>query len=524
MEVPEQEKKTVGVKSNFLCENSGYVLGIDNKGKPERTKQCFEAFKKQHHTVLDGMDQAGAKAMLHFLDRWDPDNAQECPALKNYLEELKKGANIIFYVAGLGYLHQNVEIRQAWESFRQGKPDSVQKQCLVTGRIGPIARLHPSIKGVKGAQATGASIVSFNAKAYESYGHDDQQGLNAPVGEYAAFAYTTTLNYLLSDMEHKASFGDTTVIYWAKSPKPIYRNLFAFAVNPEEPIDAMSVSKGTEGLLREIFKKIVEGKPVEDFQDAFDKNIRFYVLGLAPNASRLSIRFFYENSFGNILDKLAEHYHDMEICREKNEHEYVPLWKLLMETVSPLSKEKASSPLLSGSVLRSILTGTAYPSALYSNILVRIRAEHEISRGKAAIIKAYLLRNGQEKYKEVLSVSLNEQSENKAYVLGRLFAALEKAQQDANPGINSTIKDRYFTSACATPATVFPILLKLSNHHISKAEYGAVSDRRICELMDKLEVEESPFPARLSLDEQGVFILGYYHQQKANYVRKEKEA
>jgi CRISPR-associated protein Csd1 len=523
LEVPEQEKKTVGVKANFLCENSGYILGVDRKGKPERSKQCFEAFKKLHHGILDDVDCVPAKAVLAFLDRWRPENSGVCDVLKDYLEELTSGANIIFNVAGVGYAHENAEIKRAWEGYKDNQSSAVKMQCLITGKKRPIARLHPSVKGVKGAQSMGASIVSFNARAYESYGHDEEQGLNAPVSEYAAFAYTTALNHLLSDIEHKQSYGDTTVVYWAKSSKTIYQNIFRYALNPAGPVDGMKTDKEAEGLLDAVFQKLVEGKPVGEIGDAFDKDTRFCILGLAPNAARLSVRFFMENSFGNILENVAEHYRNLEIERGSGEFEHLPVWKLMAETVSPMSRDKSSSPLLSGAVMRSILSGVPYPEALYNSVMLRIRAERDINRGKAAIIKACLIRKNLEKYEGELTVALNEQSENKAYVLGRLFAVLEKAQQDASPGIKATIKDRYFTSACATPASVFPVLLRLSNYHISKSDHGYISDRRISELMEKLDVSNNPFPSHLSLDDQGIFILGYYHQQKANYAKKEKE-
>ncbi|HVI41552.1 MAG TPA: type I-C CRISPR-associated protein Cas8c/Csd1, partial [Anaerovoracaceae bacterium] len=318
--------------------------------------------------------------------------------------------------------------------------------------------------------------------------------------------------------------------YWAKSPRKIYCDIFEFALNPIEATEEMSADKKTEGLIEAVFKKIVEGKPVGVTENDFDQDTRFYILGLAPNAARLSVRFFMENSFGNILKNIAKHYRDLEIEKSPKDFEYLPLWKLLSETVSPKSKDKASSPLLSGSVLRSIFSGEGYPEALYNSIILRIRAEKDISRGKAAIIKACLIRTKKQKYKEELTVSLNEQSKNKAYILGRLFAVLEKAQQDANPGINTTIKDRYFTSACATPAIVFPTLLKLSNRHITqlihnveKSSFGYASERKKSELLEKLDVAQNPFPAHLNLDDQGIFILGYYHQQKANYTKKDKE-
>lgn len=522
MEVPEQSKKTVGIIANFLCENSGYMLGIDNKGKPERAKNCFDAFCERHNNVLKDLDCAQAKAVLAFLDKWKPEDSTESIALKDYLDEIMTGANLVFYLEGIGFVHENPEVKQAWEKYRQSSSGGTEMQCLVTGETLPIARLHRSLKGVKGAPSMGASLVSFNANAYESYGHDGQQGLNAPVSEYATFAYTTALNYLLADSNHKQSFGDTTVVFWAESANTVYQDLFSYALNPKEKEEELKDDKESSMLIGVTFQKIAKGTPVSDLGDIFDPKTRFNILGLAPNAARLSIRFFSQDSFGNIVEKLMEHYKNMEIEKAPFEPEFVPLWKLMQETVSPNSRDKASSPLLSGAVLRAILSGSPYPAALYNSIIVRIRAERDINRAKAGIIKAYLIKI-QTKNKEVLTVSLNAQSENCPYVLGRLFSVLEKAQQDANPGIKATIKDRYFTSACATPATVFPVLLRLSNHHISKSEFGKASENRIRELMGKLDVDSNPFPSHLSLEEQGVFILGYYHQQKANYEKTNKE-
>lgn len=530
MEVPQQVTRTVGVKSNFLCDNSGYILGLDKKGKPERTKQCFDECRALHHEILNGVDSICAKAVLRFLDNWQPQSAYENPVLKDELDEILKGSNLVFYVDGYGYAHEDEAVGKAWEAYSAKETDTPVMQCLVTGHNAPIAKTHTNIKGVRGSQSAGASLVSFNARAYESYGKEDKQGLNAPVSEYAAFAYTTVLNHLLADDRHKTFLGDTTVVYWAKSPKPIYSDFFSFCLNPETPeadnaeTSEMMQDKKTLQLIHSAFEKIVSGQPIRDFSDEIDPSTKFYVLGLAPNAARLSVRFYLENSFGEFLNNITKHYQDLEIEHSKGEYKYLPIWRLMLETVSPKSKDKVASPLLSGSVLRSVLTGASYPQALQNSVMVRIRAERDISRGKAAIIKACLLRKDKNNsLKEELGVSLSENSQNRAYVLGRLFAVLEKAQLDANPGINTTIKDRYFTSACATPASIFPILLRLSAHHISKAEYGYVSEKKIGELMDKLKIEENPFPSRLSLDDQGLFILGYYHQQKANYIKKEKE-
>lgn len=540
LEVPEQVKKSSGIQSNFLCENSGYVLGVDTKGKPERSRQCFEAFATLHHRVLDGVSGVAAEAVLAFIDAWQPEQAQQCEVLISYYGELVSGVNIVFMIQGKGYAHDDPEIKTAWNEYHTNNSNMTQMRCLVTGKLAPVARLHPNIKGVRGAQSSGASLVSFNAPAFESFGHEQKddtgQGINAPVSEYAAFAYTTALNYLISDADHRQNLGDTTVVYWAVSPQKIYRDFFKFSLNPmpqpEQPGET-KVDRQAEGILQDLFSKLVLGKPVAgDVEGFIDKETRFYVLGLAPSAARLSVRFFMENSFGNFLKNLKRHYDDLEIGKNPNDFEYLPVWKLLDETVSSKVRVKEASPLLSGEVMRSILTGAPYPDTLLSNVLLRIRAEqddedkhtYKITRGRAAIIKACLLRRQNNKnYKEVLTVSLNEDSTNRAYVLGRLFAVLEKAQQDANPGINSTIKDRYFTSACATPASVFPILLRLSVHHIAKSDYGSISERKVGDLMQKLQVENNPFPAHLSLDEQGIFILGYYHQQRANFTKSNKE-
>ena len=521
--VPEQAKKSNNIVANFLCGTSSYVLGADQKGKPERATKCFNAFKSLHHVVLDDVDSVCAKAILQYLDTWQPNHFKSCPVIQNEAEELLAGGNIVFNIAGIGYAHEAAEILEAWARYKASKSDSPRMQCLVTGQEAPIARLHPSIKG-SGGQPSGVSIVSFNDRAYESYGYEKKQGLNAPVSEYAAFAYTTALNHLLADTAHKQVIGDTTVVYWAQSSKTVYQNLFGYGINPMPAKygDYMNVDKAMEKLIKDLFVKIAKGEAVADVREEIDPDTRFFILGLAPNAARLSIRFFIQDSFGSIMDNMIKHYDALEIEHSPKDFEYLPLWRLMQETVSPNSRDKAASPLLAGAVLRAIFSGQMYPAELFQSVMRRIRAERDISRGKAAIIKAYLTRNYEVKYKEELTVALNEESTNKAYVLGRLFAVLEKAQLDANPGINSTIKDRYFTSACATPGSVFPTLLRLANHHTSKAKYGYVSERRIKDLMDKLEVDDNPYPAHLSLPDQGLFVLGYYHQSNANYTKKDK--
>ncbi len=525
MLMPEPAKKASGVRANFLCENAEYVFGLDTKGRPERTRRCFEAFREKHLRLLGPLEVPEARAICRFVSRWNPDTAAQHPLLQSSLDDLAAGANIAFQLEGGKLLHKVPETQAAWEADREAGSSTVRGQCLVSGELRPIARLHPSIKGVQGAQAVGASIVSFNARAYESYGRENGQGLNAPVSEYAAFAYTTVLNRLLADSAYRMRLGDATVVYWAEAPGTAYQEVSQLFMNP--PMDEGGTNAvqdtATESMIGRAIGKVASGLPVAS---AFhlDPNVQFCILALSPNSARLSVRFFLRDSFGNFLERITAHYRDLQLAHAPFEPEVFPPWKLLAETVSPASRDKSASPLLSGAVMRAILTGSPYPESLASAIHLRIRAEHEVSYYKAAILKACLLRKRlKPSDREVLTVSLNEQSTNKAYVLGRLFSVLEKAQQDASPGISTTIRDRYFASACANPSSVFPTLLRLSMAHISKAEYGTTSYNRIDSLLGKLEVTDDPFPAQLSLDEQGIFILGYYHQNRANYAKAEKK-
>ncbi|MEG2426391.1 MAG: type I-C CRISPR-associated protein Cas8c/Csd1 [Oscillospiraceae bacterium] len=531
LQVPEQVKKTSGISPNFLCENGSYVFGVDSKGNPERSKNSFLAFKKLHEDILQNVDCDEARAILLFLQNWNIDDPLQNEKLSDYLEDIYKGANFIFKLDGSDhYIHQNKTICSAWESYKNASSDSTKGQCLVTGELSPIARLHPTLSGIKGGQAMGNTLVSFNAAAYESYGNMKSQGLNAPISEYATFAYGTVLNKLLSDYSHKIFLGDTTIVFWAQSKQSSYfQDIFAQFIEPRElnsETPKFVRDESAVAQVKAIFKKIEQGAKINGAFD-FDEDTTFCILGLSPNAARISVRFFMRNDFGVFIEKLAKHYEDMSIEKQfEKTPTALSIWRLLNETVAPTSKNKAASPLLAGSVFRSILTGSAYPVFLFTSVMMRIRAEKDINYAKASIIKGYLLRcPNKEKYKEVLSMSLNPTSTDKAYVLGRLFAVLEKAQMDANPTITATIKDRYFTAACANPAITFPVLLKLSNYHMSKSDYGYQSEKRINAIMELLNMDGNPLPKNLSLEQQGVFIIGYYHQKNAiwNEIKQAKK-
>lgn len=535
MKLPDPVKRASGIATNFLCDNSSYILGIDAKGKPERTRECFAACAQKHLNILKDVQHPTAKAILNFFERWKPENAACHPAIQPNLEALLKGGNIVFVThdaEGELQLAQDVpEIRRAWDEAYANSDDAVMGRCLVTGEEGPIAILHPSIKGVMGAQSSGASLVSFNAPAFESYGkenaRDNQgQGRNAPVGKYAAFAYGAALNYMVGHADFHGRLGDTTLVYWAEGAEPAYGSAFMAMMG----MGGEDKNEITQKELRGLLTALCQGNTVKWENVPLNPENRFYILGIAPNASRLSVCFFLQDSFGALVTHYQKHQERLNIVRPAfDERETLSMWALLRETVNPNSRDKSAQPQLIGEMLRAVLTGSLYPSALYTQTEIRLRAEKDINRGKAAMIKAYLLRNVVEQqkdqthiYKEVLDVELNEQSIYLPYRLGRLFAVLEAVQQKANPNINTTIKDRYFNSGCATPALVFPTLLRLAQSHLSKIGGGAAVyyDKMITELLG--DVTQS-YPPRLSLQDQGIFQIGYYHQRQRMYAKKEEK-
>lgn len=516
-EVPEMVSRSSGVSANFLCDNSKYLLGIDRDGTGKRVLECFQAAKEKHCGLLESVHSETAAAVKKFFGKWNPMQAGENPLLLEKWEDITAGGNLIFNV-GKQFAQEDAEIRKMWEESLQSGEKEGKEICLVTGQKQAISRIHTVIKGVQGAQSSGAALVSFNAPSFESYGKE--QSYNAPVGKYAMFAYTTALNYLLSHREYVFRLGDTTIIFWAEDGEEVYQRLF---------VDLMEPAEDNQEVLKGIFSNLQEGRSIDIEGIQINSEQKFYILGLAPNAARLSVRFFYQNYFGNILSNLQEHYKEMEIVRPSwDETELLGSWRMLSETVNQKSKDKKPQPNMASSVFEAILSGRRYPESLYSNVMIRIRAEQgKITRGRAAIIKACLIRNyGRQWIKEGIFVGLNEQCNDIAYILGREFAVLEAIQEDANPGINATIRDRYFNSACATPASVFPVLQKLKNSHIRKLENGKKKyyEKLMRELQGKIEVKEGQsgtFPRRLTLEAQGMFILGYYHQVQKRFEKRE---
>ena len=513
LNVPEMVTRSSGVSSNFLCDNAKYFLGIDGDGIQKRTIECFESAKERHLMLLEEANGKMARAICLFFKNWKQECADENLSVKEHWDELNEGGNLIFCMKAI-YAQDEKEIQDIWEEYLKKQKQGKQGICLVTGQRAEIARIHRGIKGVPGAQSSGAALVSFNAPAFESYGKE--QSYNAMVGKYAEFAYTTALNYLLNQSEYKFALGDSMIVFWAESGQEEYQDSFLSWLNPK-------VDNQEE--MNKVFGNLKKGVWVDLEDIQLDSEQRFYILCLAPNAARLSVRFYYQNSFGNIIKNIAKHYQRMEIVRPSWEDmRYLGIKQMLNETVNQKSKDKTPIPNMASMVLSAILSDTKYPASLYTDTLIRIRAEQgKVTCGRAAIIKAFLIQNY--KWKEGDEyMGLNEGCEESAYVLGRLFAVLETIQKDANSGINTTIRDRYFNSACATPASVFPTLIKLKNSHIKKLERESGGtkiyyEKMLTELMGKIE----KFPRRLSLEEQGKFMLGYYHQVQKKYEKKEEK-
>lgn len=522
MPVPAAVTRTSGIKANFFWDKAAYLFGADGDGPTEANRQRFSAFRALLHEVGKDLDDPGFKAVCTFLQTWECDRSEEIVARYQPWEDICS-ANLVFRLDGVpGYIHNRSTVQRAWFNHGQRSMDTPLGQCLITGeRDAPLARVHTPIKGVRGGQTSGGYIVSFNATAFVSYNQD-----KASVAESSAFAYTTALNALLtSDSRQKIVIGDTTYIFWAACSNAVESFFVDFFDPPAEMAEpATQDDLQTTSLIRGLLKKMRDGGKATDFLPDLQEDVQFYILGLAPNAARLSIRFWEANSLGSLLERVGKHYEQLNIVRQfDNEPESPPLWRLLCQTAT-LGKAENVSSVLAGGMTRAILTGSPYPQNLLPVVLERIRAEHNVTYFRAALLKAYLLRNTQ--IKEV-PVSLDPNRTDRPYLLGRLFAVLEKAQEEAIPNANATIKDRYLAAAAATPGQVFYMLLKSSANHISKLKKDSEKKGRAFhyEVMTQdIIAGFSDYPKTMKAEEQGLFMIGYYHQRKDFYTKKTQEA
>ena len=515
LNVPATVVRTRGIKPNFLWDNTAYVFAVTDK-EDGKAAERHQSFKDVHFDFLKDTQETGLIALKTFLENWSPNRFDHLCSDNNFDPKEVRDKNIIFQLDGQQeFIHESNAAKKLIKLNASSKKNMNKGICLVTGKHSNIPKIHPKIKGVKGGQTSGTSIVSFNEDAFCSYGKE--QNLNAPVSEEATAAYTSILNYLLrkgEDNRQKILIGDTTVVFWAESQgkKEIIREeeIFGSFLN-SPPTDEQ---EGQE--LREIMQQIAKGRPIKKINPELDENTKFYILGLAPNASRLSIRFWQANTFQLFTKRFLDHFRSLEI--DPLPWMTPPSVYRLSYAIAPYRGDKQKiediPPNLIGELLRSILTGRNYPCSLLSNILMRFRNDGYITGIRVALCKAVLIRNEKEK----ISMSLDEKCKDPAYLLGRLFAELENAQKTAlGKEINATIKDRYYATASSSPALVFPTLLRGCMHHLSKAKKddkkksaGFGIEKKIGEILSCYNKTE--YPKTLSLIQQGKFSIGYYHQ------------
>jgi CRISPR-associated protein Csd1 len=521
MEVPGEAKPSgAGINPGFLWDNQTYCLGRQPEDKKKGFGlERFEASRKRHLEFEPQIDSPEFSAVCRFLEQWNPTRIEEFPILNN----VGTGFGVFQLQGQKSYVHDCPKILAWWRSNQSKDGSGTLGQCLITGEHEvEIARLHPKIKSVTGAQSAGASIVSFNDSAYESYGKS--QSFNSPVAEDAAFRYGSALNALLSgpmSKKHRLRIGDTTCVFWTEQASEV-EDFFADILGGGSNALEEAQDETQRARIQRFLKAIQSGGGFRD--DLAPLDTPFYILGIAPNAARLSIRFFHRSTLGELLDKLSDHQRCLEIVREFEQPvgkrhpdpEFPAIWQLLNQTAR-VSDE--IPPLIGGALTRAIIEGTPYPEGLLTAVIRRIRADRTVHYLRAALIKAVLFRN----HKTNIPIMLDTNQTDPAYLLGRLFSALEKTQEDALGGnLNASIRDRYYSSASATPASVFPRILRTYQHHLAKLQGGAKVNRErlVQEIM--ASISSSGFPAQLNLKAQGLFAIGYYHQRKDFFTAKPK--
>ncbi|KYK94614.1 type I-C CRISPR-associated protein Cas8c/Csd1, partial [Aggregatibacter actinomycetemcomitans] len=499
----------------------GYVLAFPKEveGISKKTPEEIEAEKKKNYILANNQhisfiakvdelkqalpDDTGISAVAAFLA--SSEEKHKVMQSKNWAECSKiKGCNLSFRLAEetAALVCQSQVVQDYLRQTNQDNSDNAPKGiCLVTGKPASIARLHNAIKGVN---AKPSPFTSVNLSAFESYGKE--QGFIFPVGEQAMFEYTTALNTLLAG-DNRFRVGDVTTVCWGEKPTPLETRVpwminGGGKDNPDAHIDAV----------KSLYKSLYNGKYTES--DGKDK---FYLLGLSPNSARIVVRFWHETTVAALSESIAAWYEDLQMVRNTKgkypDPEFMPLMKLLCNLVLE-GKAENLPPDLIAQVTDAALNNHTLPVSLLQIALRRNKAERKITYGRASLIKAYInraIRAGRLKNMKELTMSLDRNRQDIGYVLGRLFAVLEKTQAEANPGLNATIADRYFGSASSTPIAVFGTLMRLLPHHLNKLEFEGRAVQLQWEVRQILEHCQQ-FPNHLNLEQQGLFAIGYYHE------------
>lgn len=515
------------INSEIIEHRPSYIFGLNYDKKSgkysaedekNRARKSHEAFVKTNLEYTEGMTSDIVIAYRNFIKDWKPEDETN----NEYLLKIGSkysASNFCFALDGhteitLHDMDGDIcsKIKNEINSKQEEKSTQI---CAITGKRGEIAKIHDKISGIKGAQASGASMVCFNNKAEESYGKS--QSYNSSVSQDTMRRYTEALNILISDSHHRMYMDDMTVVFWAMSfndAKEI--NMFSLMFNPSK--DQLDAGE-TEMVLKKAVEAMGIGKTVDLSSIDIDENVEFYVVGLTPNTSRISQKFLYHDKFGKIFGNVALHQADMFIDGSKGN---IPLWRIMKEIKSPKSTNEKTPPPLISAVFQAALSGGKYPESLLETAVRRVKTDKSVNYVRAGIIKACINRKSRiYKNKEELKLALDVENNDQAYLCGRLFAMLERIQNNASTSeLNRTIKDSYFSSACAKPADIFPRLMKLAQYHLKKDDYGIIDNKIVGEIMEKLGDE---FPQTLSLNDQGKFIIGYYHQYQSFFKKSDKK-
>ncbi|ARJ69745.1 type I-C CRISPR-associated protein Cas8c/Csd1 [Paracoccus contaminans] len=542
--VPQPPIRTSGKKACFLWDKTAYCLGV-TAGNASRAQEEHALFVADHERWLADADDAGLRAFLAFLRTWTPDRFGPPDWDQDLVDQ-----NAVFALAGqhrAGFIHDRQAAKAIWQRIggeRQGR----QGACLVSGDMAPIADLHPKIKGVWGAQSAGASLVSFNAEAYESYGHES--GDNAPVSQAAAFAYTTVLNrYLTTGSGHRVQIGDASTVFWADCSDAEVAEEAEFwgGAMFGEPSKAGTAEDMAERKIQDKLRAIAAGRPLREVAPQLAEGVRFFIAGLAPNAARVSLRFYWEGSFGTLAQHYAAYSQDVAI-EPAPQRRPVSIRAATLRT-APAELHNGTvrydgervSRLLAGELLRAIITGGRFPRALLALLVLRIRSDQVLDPIRLALIKGLIVRDMRLDGRLPRRADGTEQGDylmcadpddpNVARRLGRLFALFEKAQMAAlGDGINSTVKDKFLGAAAATPGRVFPALcIAAENHHLKRLRNGHSDARWIKDADHARRVAAGlgreigalwasfaeGLPAQHSAEDQGLFLIGYYQERYA---------
>ena len=511
-------KKHVGRSSaavaNYLYDNSAYVLGYSEKSNGKE-QLYLDTFKAKVESIGDAFpDNKDITAIRKFYSN-SRDMIIELVSQDALWEDIKKNlskkySTFSFRIEGdLKIVAEKKELLQLEECNDKAEADDI---CLVSGKHGPSVETTTATM-ILGSQAI-AKLVSFQVNSgYDSYGKTKCG--NAPISEEAEFAYTTALNSMLQKgSRNKFILGTRTFVFWASN------NNEASKETEESLFDLLGFSEDTNDdpnanlmKVRKVFESIYSGTLETGLDD------KFYILGLAPNSARIAVVYWSETILKDFAEKILKHFSDMEIQdTRKDKKPYMGIREII-SSVTLGGKMSDATPNLPEAVVKSIFQGLPYPQTLYSACLRRIRAEQKLTITRAAIIKAYL--NRQSNNNKKIDIMLDKENNNQGYLCGRLFAVLDKIQEDANK--ISSIRERYMNAASSTPSAVFATILNLSVHHSEKLEEG----RRIYfeklkqEILDKVSADG--FPTHLDLQDQGRFFVGYYHQRQDFFTSKKEQ-